>query len=84
VDETIFGWQHLAVFNLNAPFVMGWDGEYVGLDGTRSDVFEQSRVTQLADNLVINLAGFVGLQDFSFDGVAVDPHGQLGNGRAFR
>ena len=84
MEEAIVRGQDLAVFNLDAPLVAGRDGENVGLDGPCAHILQQGRVAQLAHNLVVDGAGLVGVQDFGLDGLAVDPHGELGYRRAFR
>ena len=62
---------------------MGRNGEDIGLYCLRAHVFQQCRIAQLAHDFVIDLTCFVFFQDFGFDGLSINPHGELVYRRTF-
>ena len=84
MERAVLGRQQVAVRDLDLAFRAGRDGEDIGLDGVVAHILQQRRVAQLAHDGIVDGAGLVLGQDFGLDGHAVDPHGQLGDGRAGR
>ena len=66
-----------AVFEGDAVFAVGLDRKDADPDEVLPGVLEECRVFQVADDVLVNAAGFFGGEEFGFHGLAVDVHGHL-------
>ena len=89
-DEAVVGFEQLCVGDFDALGAVGFDGIDAHFEDVLRGVFEQGGVAHLAHDVLVDATRFVGIQQFGFDGVAVDLHGEfvklraLGHGKQER
>ena len=83
VDEAhqaVLPLQELGVADLDASLAVGRDGEDVGLEHPAVDVLQQGGVALAADDLLVDAAGLVPVQQAALKLLSVNEHGEVGDG----
>ena len=82
--QAVLNRQYLAVLQFDLARAAGRDGEDAGLHGAAPDVLQQCRVAPSPDDVLVDGAGLVGLQNPALDRHPVYPHDELRDRRSLR
>src|SRR5205823_8866143 len=83
-NQAGIGLEQLRVGKRHVLLCVWFDGEDAHLEHVLACVFEQRRVAQLADNVLVNPARFLRRHQLGLDRFAIDLHRELFDLRAFR
>ena len=75
-DQAVVAGSDRGVADRNLLIAVGGHGEDAELEQAAVHVLEQARIEGAPDNVGVDLAGLVGLDEFAGNFLAVDPHGE--------